>query len=422
MQLLETLRGQFTDVSDQVRALSDEISANTDGVATDEQAQNLETLNTTLEGLGPRIEQARAMADRMHAGAELLAGVPNVSGALDRARSTNVELGEFLTWGEYARALATGDVSAPVAESIDRMMLLGEMAQRDRLVDRSRAFADQVTANVTGILPPAWLTNIVDLLGVMRPTITAFSTQPLPASGMTINFPTVTVRPLVGKQTAEKTDIPSRATVIVPGNAAVSTYGGGEDVSVQVIQRTEPAYLAIVNELYAEEMATKEDTDAAAALVAAVPAGAGNNLTLSGATNGSDINKTLAAAGKQMLSVRGTFDTFVMGVDLWAYIVGSADATGRPLFPTVGPSNPVGQSAVNAATGNARGVTFVADANMAPTVGVAGDSRAFTSMLSGVQTMRADNPSKLGVDFAVFEFVAFAVRRPSALVKITLGA
>lgn len=421
-QLLETLRAQFTETSDQVRALSDEIASNEDGVATDDQAANLETLSTTLEGLGPRIEQARALADRMHAGAELLAGVPNVSGSLDRVRSTNVELSEFMSWGEYARALANGDVAAPTADAIDRMMLLGEMTARERMVDHARAIVDSTTANTAGILPPAWLTNIVDYLGILRPTISAFSTQPLPSSGMTVNFPTVTVRPLVGKQTTEKTDVSSRATTIVAGSAAVATYGGGEDISVQVIQRTDPSYLAIVNELYAEELATKEDADAATTLVAAVPAGGANNLTLSAATNGSDINKQLAAAGKQILSVRGNLDTFVMGLDLWAYVVGAADSTGRPLFPTTGPNNPVGQSAINVSTGNARGLTFVADPNMAATVGVAGDSRAFTSMLGGVQTMRADNPQKLGTDYAVFEFAAFAVRRPSALVKFTLGA
>lgn len=421
-QLLDTLRAQFTDTTDQVRALSDEIAANEDAIATDEQAANLEALNGTLEALGPRIEQARAMADRMHAGAELLAGVPNVGSALDRARSTNVELAEFLTWGEYARALAAGEVPDTTADAIDRMILMGEMGARDRMADRSRAVIDQITSNVPGILPPAWLTNIVDFLGIQRPLITAFSTAPLPPSGMQVNFPSVTVRPLVGKQVGEKTDVPSRATTIVAGNAPVNTYGGGEDISVQVIQRTDPAYLAIVNELYAEQMAVQEDTDAASTVVAAVPAGAPNNLTLSLATKGADINGQLAAAGKQILSVRGNFDTFVMGLDLWAYVVGSADTTGRPLFPTVGPVNPVGQSAVNAATGNARGVAFVADPNMAAAVGVAGDSRAFTSMLGGTQTLRADNPTKLGVDYAVFEFAAFAVRRPSALVKFTLGA
>jgi HK97 family phage major capsid protein len=334
----------------------------------------------------------------------------------------NVELAEYRTWGDYARALAAGEVPAATIDVMDRIMLDGEMAARDRLVDHRRALADAVTGNVAGILPPAWLTNIVDYIGTARPLISAFSSAPLPPSGMTVNFPQVTVRPSVAKQATQKTQVSSTATTIVAGSANVNTYGGGEDVSVQTIQRTDPSYLAIVNELYAEQMSVAEDTDACTTVVAAVPVGTANNLTLSLATNGSDINKQLAAAGKQILSVRGNFDTFVMDLNLWAYVVGAADTTGRPLFPDNGPMNPVGSSAVNVATGEARGLMFVADPNMPANTGVAGDSRAFTSLLGGVQTLRVDNPAQLGVDFAVFEFAAWAVRRPSALVKFTLGA
>jgi HK97 family phage major capsid protein len=420
--LLDIHRDTFNRLTDQVRALEAEIAENEDGAASDEQTASLELLQGQLDQVVPRIEAARARADRMHAGAELLTGTPNVGSALDRVRTTHVELSEFQTWGEYARALANGDVSPVAATAIDRMIVSLEGEARGRVIEGSRALVDQTTANLAGILPPSWLTDIVDFYGIMRPLISAFSTRPLPASGLTVNFPQVTVRPLVAKQTTEKGAVPSRATTIVAGSAAVSTYGGGEDVSVQAIQRTDPAYLAIVNELYAEQAAIVMDTDACTTVISAVPAGANNNLTLSLATNGSDINKALATAGKTILNARANFDTFVMGTDLWAYVVGAADTTGRPLFPTVGPVNPVGQSAVNAATGNARGVAFVADPNMAPANGVAGDSRAFTTMLGGLQTLQANNPAQIGIDFAVFEFAAFAVRRPSALVKFTLGA
>lgn len=414
--LLEHLRTQFADLTDLIRAAEAEVVENPDGLPTDEQAANLADLNTQLEALTPRLEAARATQDRMSAGAELLAGAPgNVEGALSRVRAVNTELAEFPTWGDYARACAAGEVAEPVAEALDRLTRDLEGSQRARIMGHARALVDQTTANLTGILPPTWLTDIVDFIGTSRPMVSAFSSRPLPASGMTVNYPQVTVRPQVGKQAAQKTDIPSRATVIVPGSSNVVTYGGGEDVSVQAIQRTEPAYLAIVNELYAEEMATLMDADAAAIGLAA----AGGSETI--APDGTDLAATLAAIGKQIMAAHGTFDTWVMGLDVWAAVVGAADGDGRPLFPNIGPSNPVGTAAVNSATGNARGVQFVADPNMAPGESLAGDSRAFTSMLGGVQTLRADNPAKLGVDFAVYEFAAFAVRRPDALVKVTLG-
>jgi hypothetical protein len=419
MNLLETLRGQFTETTDAIRATEAEVVANADGLPTDEQAANLETLNDTLERLGPRIEAARATADRMSAGAELLAGVPNVDGALAGMRAVSTELHDYPTWGDYARALAGGEVSDGTVNALDRLTRDLEGTQRSRVAGHARALVDQTTANLTGILPPTWLTDIVDFIGTARPCVSAFSTRPLPASGMSITFPTVTVRPLIGKQTAEKGPVASRATVIVPGTAPVDTYGGGEDVSVQAIQRTDPSYLAIVNELYAEQMALSMDV---VACTSVLNGAAGPAQTLSLAAKGADIAGVLAATGKAILNAHANFDTWVMGLDVWAYVVGSVGTDGRPLFPSVGPSNPVGTSTVDSATGNARGVTFVADPNMAPASSIAGDSRAFTSLLGGVQTLRADNPAQLGVDFAVYEFAAFALRRPSALVKITLGA
>jgi HK97 family phage major capsid protein len=418
VQLLETLRGQFTETTDQIRAIEAEVAEQPDGLPSDEQTASLDTLNGALERLGPQIEHARGRADRMSAGAELLAGVPNVDGALAHVRAVSHELHDFQTWGDYARACATGDVSAATVEALDRLTRDYERQQRGQF-DGSRALVDQTTANLSGILPPTWLKDIVDFIGQARPLISAFDSRPLPPSGMTVNFPQVTVRPLVGKQSAEKGATASRATTIVAGSAPVATYGGGEDVSVQAIQRTDPSYLSIVNELYAEQLAAQMDADACTLVVAGASGPPG---TISAALKGADIAGVLAAAGKAALNARVTLDTWVMGVDVWAFVVGAADSTGRPLFPNVGPANPVGDSMVTSATGTARGLTFVADPNMAPTKSVAGSSRAFSSLLGGVQTLRADNPAQLGVDFAVYEFAAFALRRPAALTVITLGA
>jgi hypothetical protein len=236
---------------------------------------------------------------------------------------------------------------------------------------------------------------------------------------MSISFPSVTVRPDTGKQVAEKTDIPSRATNIAASSANVATYGGGEDIAVQVIQRTDPSYLAIVNELYAEELAIDMDTDAIATATAAVPVG--NVVPLSAAAP-QDFNKQLAAAARIIFGGRAVFDTMVVGLDVWAAFAGATDSEGRPLFPNASPMNPVGYTSLTSTVGNARGMTLVVDPNMDPATGIGGWSRAFTTLYSGVQTLRADNPSKLGVDYAVFEFAAFLVRRAAALVKLTLGA
>jgi hypothetical protein len=111
-----------------------------------------------------------------------------------------------------------------------------------------------------------------------------------------------------------------------------------------------------------------------------------------------------------------------MGVDVWEWFAGLVDSSGRPLFPNVAPANPLGVTSLDSTTGEARGLSFVVDPNMAVAKAYLGWSRAHTSMLSGPQTLSADNPLLLGRDFAIFEFAAWAPRRPDAIVEYTLGA
>jgi HK97 family phage major capsid protein len=404
VQLLETLRAQFTETQEAIRALTDEIAGNEGAAATDEQAANLATLNDGLESLGPRIEQAAGMANRMRGAAELLGGVPgDLDTTLNNVRRTPIAR-EWDSFGAYARALAAGEVDDTTRADIARMVNARE---------RRRAFADVTTPDVPGLLPPQWLTDIVDFIGTARPFITAYEQRPLPDTGMAINYPSITARPQVGKQATEKTDIPSRKTTVGSGVANVQTFGGGEDVSIQVLQRTDPAYLGLMLELYAEEMAAGMDATAIATAFAAIPVG--NHV----AVDNANIAGAFVEAAQIVFAARGVLDAAVIGLNLWAGIAGAVDSAGRPLFPNVSPMNPMGASNITDPNASSvRGLTLVVDPWMDPNQGVVGWSRAFTSMTGGVQTLSADNPSKLGRDYAVYEFAAFAVRRPDALVAL----
>src|SRR5262245_26549973 len=177
MLLLDRLREQFNATQEQIRALTDEM-AESGEAPTEEQSANLTQLNTELEALTPRIAQASAMAQRMNGAAELLAGVP---GDLD-TRLRNVQRSpvrqSFESFGEFAAARASGDVDSDTVDALLSMMHKGEHA---------RAFIDVITSDVPGLLPPSWLTDIVNSINAARPFINAFDTRPLPPSGMTIN-------------------------------------------------------------------------------------------------------------------------------------------------------------------------------------------------------------------------------------------
>jgi HK97 family phage major capsid protein len=416
--MLERLRADFVTSTNRYRSI-EELIATEDRDPTEVEQGELSALGEHLRGLQPKIEEATNLERSMAAGNTALATMPSTPPSGARTRTPSREArpeDQFRSFGEYASALVTpGAVSIDDSDAIQEAILRYEVAVNER----RRAYVDVTTADVPGIVPPVWITTIADTILTTRPFIEAFSTLPLPNTGMTLNYPKIATRPLVGKQTTEKTDIASRKTTITQASSPVTTYGGGEDVSIQVLQRTDPAYLGLMLQLYAEQMAIAMDTDAIAAAETAVTSTA---VTLSAAAPAAWNQLLATAIGTMMQNSRLMPDTFVMGTTLWAAFAGAADTTGRPLFPNVNGFNPVGTLSFTDANGNVRGLTIAVDPQMNPVHGMIGARIAFTTFVSGFQTMSIDNPTKLGRDYAVFEFAAFAERRPDAAIKVVLGA
>lgn len=411
--LLDRLRTQYTAAQDRYRALETLISE-ADRDATEVEQGELDALRSQMTTLQPRIVESVELERSLGAGMAALdsvpAGVPAARREQQPARRPGVPGDTFRSWGEYASAVAFGTVDADTRQAIETQAL-------DYAIEHSRALVDVTTADVPGIVPPVWIRTLADTIITAMPFVSAFSQAPLPDVGMTLTYPKIATRPLVGKQTAEKTDIPSRKTTITSATAPVVTYGGGEDVSVQVLQRTDPSYLGLMLELYAEQMAIVTDVDAVnaaiSALGAAMPLGtapAGWNAALANVIAG------ILTTSRLMPNV------FVMGTAMWAGFAGAADTTGRPLFPNASPANPVGRTSFDSTSGDVRGLTFVVDPALPTTSGIIGHTSAFTSLLGPVQTLSADNVSKLGTDYAVFRFAAFAVRRPDAAKIVTIAS
>jgi hypothetical protein len=257
---------------------------------------------------------------------------------------------------------------------------------------------------------------VVDIIGTSSATVQAFRRIPLPESGMTVNMPVITQYPDAGHvTTAEKTQVPTRAMTIDPAAFAVKTYAGGQDVSIQAIMRSSPAYLDVLMRAFIKQMATALDQDAAAAVVAAaVP-----TMPLSAA----DINGSFVDAAARLLQTTLSFpQVLVMGVDAWSTMAKAVDTAGRPLFPTVSPVNPVGSFNITQSDGNVRGLAYWVDPLMAPGAAVLGVVDAFVTLAGPVGTLTVDVPAVLGRDVAVYQFAAMGATDPRGLVGLTLGA
>lgn len=357
-----------------------------------------------VQQLDPGVEHARAAAaaQTVNGGGQQPA---------PQAMPTNVrvmrEEPQFRSVGEFMLANALGKI---------------EVQERDRYF---RALATSTTADVPGLIKENWVNEIVDFVGTQMPLVTAFSQIPVPTSGMTITYPRVTQKPLVQKQAAQLDEVGSRKITVSKTSINIDTYAGGSRASLQEIQRSDPAYLTMLYELDAEEMARAMDVAAIAALAAAVPAG---NKALPGAAltvaNFKLLNGFVVAAIKKLFVAMVSMDlAFVVGVDLWEMFAAAVDGDGRPLFPHINGMNPLGRIDISDPLvngGEIRSLPFTVDGNMTATKGYLGWKRAFTTFLGPVQTRSADVVANLAQDSVVFEEAAFAARRPDALYEFTL--
>ena len=278
------------------------------------------------------------------------------------------------------------------------------------------ALADAITGDIPGLLPEAWISDVIDIMGESSATVQAFRQVPLPDAGMTVNIPIVHQYPDVGVQAAEKTQISTRKALINPGAFPVETFAGGQDISLQAIQRSSPAYLDILMRLFVKEMAIQLETAVAASVIAGTTTSA---MPISAA----DINGSMVDAAAHILTTTLSFPTvLVLGVNLWTAMAKAVDTAGRPLFPTLSPVNPIGTLDMTSADGNVRGLTYYVAPLMAPDKGVMGVAGAFVTMLGPVGTLTADVPAVLGRDVAVYRFAAFGMTDARGAVGLTLAA
>jgi hypothetical protein len=265
------------------------------------------------------------------------------------------------------------------------------------------------------------VSDFAEELAAARPFVTAFDTRPLPESGMTITWPKkVITGPLVGEQATQKTGIVSGKVAVTATNSPIVTYAGGNDISIQAIQRSDPSYLTILFEEYSYALADVHNADVLGDTLTAITGG--HELALS--RDPTEISATLAAGAALIFGARrgARPNRLILGLGVWEYLAGVTDTDGRPLFPAMSGLNPVGQITITTPEGEVRGLNFVVDPTMGADKAVLGWNRAVTTWMGPVQSMSADVPALLGRDVAVFQFAVSAVRRPDALVELTLDA
>ena len=216
--------------------------------------------------------------------------------------------------------------------------------------------ADDTTSNNAGLIPTRQLTEIINpLSNADRPAVDSISRGVLPDAGMTFEIPKITAVPLVQVET-EADAIVEQGLTNSFLSVDVKKYAGGQTFSVELLDRSSPAFFdELVKQMeYAYALAT-------------------DNAVLNGlATGGTDGgNRTMSAdnlldfvsdAGVSIYTnTLGTAQNILVSPAQWGAIQNLADA-GRPIYQNlIGNFNQAGDLASNRLLGNLLGLNFRVD-------------------------------------------------------------
>ena len=297
--------------------------------------------------------------------------------------------------------------AAKYAENTIRAALGDESARQYLLA------ADNTTDNA-GLVPTRQLSEIINPLGTtIRPSIDAISRGTLPDAGMTFEIPRISQMPVVSEvaEDAAFTDTDQNSNFL---SVSVKKYAGQQTFSVELLDRTSPAFF---DELV-RNMAAAYAKATNAAVNAALIAGA----TLDGTTTATypTAAELLGVVARGSASVYGATAglpnpfarNMVVSTGQWSNIM-SLNDSGRPIYTASQPMNAGGQVAPTSLLGNVAGLNLYVD----PTNAGDGDGTiliinpdAYTWYESPTYRLRAESTATGSVTVGYYGFGAIATK------------
>lgn len=306
--------------------------------------------------------------------------------------------GKFRSQGEYAKALVSGDS------------------------DAVELFRAATSADVA--LRPAFVGFVNSLINSGRPTLAAFSTSALPATGLSVEYAKINTNTIaVGKQTTENTALSTGDIALSTVSVSVGTYGGYVKLSKQAVERSTVNYLDVAFQAMSLAYAKKMNTEFVAVLA---------GLTWTGKTY--DISALTAAAvaggiadgSAYIYTNTGLSPEFIVaGVTAYKRLVGIVDTAGRPVVLQDGAGvNNIGGADIPGLRGSVFGLPIIVDPALETKTAYMANSLALTTYESAGAPVRLSTAdvTTLSDFYSVYGYAAFAVPFEGAIVKLNTGA
>jgi HK97 family phage prohead protease len=311
-------------------------------------------------------------------------------------------------------AIPNGEPERPKASRGDWLrtvlgMLSGErVSQHDLQV---RALDDLITTDNIGVVPPAYSTELIGVIDPRRPFMQTTRRLATPASGMSLVMPKIVTRPTVAKQTIEKAELDSTATSITTATYNAVSKGGAGDISLQLLKRSDPSFLALYLELLAEAYAIESESEAVESLLA-------SGVNSGGALDPEDLS--LGAAWSDTFdAIARTPDTiWLSSAAVAKFIDAKAATTNSPLYSQITANFTAG--GIGGTLSGLRAV-HVPALNATDIDVVVGPSTGFAWAEDGTYTLQVDVPAKAGRDVAIIGMLWFAPLYPAAFTAYSVA-
>jgi HK97 family phage prohead protease len=257
------------------------------------------------------------------------------------------------------------------------------------------------------------------------PSIDACSRGVLPASGMTINVPSLVtsaggqsgVAPVVTVE-AEAGAVQNTGMVTEYLSGTVNKYSGMNTISIELLERSDPNFYAELTQQLQNAYLKTLDTTVNAALITA-----GTVATTAQAATSAGIIGYASEAARLVYEATGYYaQNYIANGSQWQLLMGASDTTGRPIYSASQPMNAGGLTQPGSIRGNVLGLDLYVDKNFTATTTVDDSAiilapEAFTVYQSPQAYMSVNVVSNLQVQVAIYGYMATIAKMPKGIIR-----
>lgn len=285
--------------------------------------------------------------------------------------------------------------------------------------------ADTMSTN-PAFNPIQYLSNFVSNTNFGRPAIDAVSRGTLPASGMTINIPSLVTSAGGGSSTAPT--VASTAESAAPSDTpmtsayesvTINKYAGQQTISLELLERSDPIFF---DQLAIQlERAYLLATDSA---LIGILTSQGTQASTTAGTSAGLINYISTEAPAAYAGSSYFASNIVTNTNWWSTLIGAVDTTGRPIYNAIQPWNAGGESKPTSIKGNVLGLDLYVDKNV--TAGLVDESafiiapETVTWWESAQAYFSVNVVSSMSVQTAIYGYGAGKVMIPAGVRRFNL--